>query len=502
MAVLEREVCDTEAIDTLFRMTHSIKGMAASLEYNAAAVISHALEDWLEPFRASGELPDTGFGLIYEVIATLEQMVSEVAETGQPPAPRDDLVEVLRTSGSTTSLVERRTDVVAPKRHWVRVGTKAVDRFLAGVGELRQQQARMEALHRQSPLWDLHGELGEELESMQRVVRDLRRHALEIRTTPVRRVLERLPRVASELARSLGKRVAVELVGEEVEVDRGVLDRLDDPLIHLIRNAVDHGIETPDLRTQAGKSAVGTIHVTARSESGRLRIRFADDGAGLDVEAVRRRAVERGMLPEAVAEDLPQERVVELLFEPSMSTRDEVSEVSGRGVGLDAVKRVVEALGGTIEVSSDAGHGMAFDLELPAMVALQRVLVLELRGERVALPVSGVEAVLGVEEGEVERAGAEAFFVWKDEPMPLIDLASRLGLESGPPALRRNVVVLEARDFKVGLEVDRVSAEHELFIRPVPQVLAGLEPLAGTAILPDGSPVFLIETGSLIEGSL
>ncbi len=361
-----------------------------------------------------------------------------------------------------------------------------------------QGQARLEELHREAPYWTGHGAFNDELDQLARVVRDLRRHALDIRITPVRRILERLPRVAQDLARELGKLVRVELVGEEVEVDRAVLDHLDDSLLHLVRNAIDHGLETEAERRAAGKDPVGTLRMRASRVAGRLQMRLEEDGRGIEIEKVRRRAIERGLLLEMVAEDLPPGRILEFIFEPGISTRDSVSDISGRGVGLDAVKRQIEALGGTISVESSPGKGTAFLLDLPSMVALQRVLVLQVAGERVALPISTVEAVLSVEEAAIERAGVDAFFMLKEEPLPLVDLGPRLGV-ARTRATGGCVVVVEARGFKLGLLVDRVIDDLEVFVRETPPPLRELAPLGGVAILRDGTPVFLLEIISLVE---
>jgi two-component system, chemotaxis family, sensor kinase CheA len=378
------------------------------------------------------------------------------------------------------------------------VRTEAVDRFLASVGDLMQHQARLEKLQRDLPYWDGKPEFDEELSGMQRIVRDLRRRALDIRTTPVRRVLERLPRVAGELARALGKSVRVDLVGEEVEVDRAVLDHLDEPLLHLVRNALDHGLETSEERATSGKPPVGRLRIAATSGGGRLKVRVEDDGRGLAVERVRRRAVERGM-PREVAEDLPTERLGELLFEPGMSTADEVSEVSGRGVGLDAVKRTIESLGGSVTVLIPPEGGMAFELDLPSMVALQRILVLHVGGHRVALPITRLDAVIDVREASIERAGGETFMVYQDEPIPLLDLAERIGLPRSRDDEGGNVVLIEARGFRLGLRVKRAVGDQEVYVREVPRALASLRHLGGVATLSDGAPVFLLEMGRLLE---
>lgn len=361
-----------------------------------------------------------------------------------------------------------------------------------------QHQDRLVALHRKAPIWSGQSDFGEELDAMERVVRDLRRRALDVRTTAVRRVLERIPRVAAELARSLEKRVEVTISGDEVEVDRAVLDHIDDALLHLVRNAVDHGIESPAEREQAGKDPIGSICLEATQAAGRLQLRLIDDGAGIDVERVRARAVESGMLPEAVAEDLPAERVIEYLFEPGLSTKDEVSEVSGRGVGMDAVKRQLESLGGQISVTSIPGAGTTMEIDLPSMVALQRVLIAEVQGGRVALPVGSVQAVVALEAGEVEGVGGDAFFVWKDEPLPLIDLNARMGLGTVEDQ-RGSVVVLDAQGFRLGVRVERVAASHEVMVREAPDILSAIKPISGVALLADGEPVFLLEPGPLVE---
>jgi two-component system chemotaxis sensor kinase CheA len=510
LLALEKESSAEESaasVDCLFRVAHSIKGMAASLDYGSVSSLAHSLEDWLEPLRRGAALPDSGFPLLYTALGALEEMVGEVARNGVAPPPRSDLLALLEMphDADFSELLpshgaKATSDAAAPPplRPSVRVRTEAIDRFLAAVGEVMQRHARLETLYQAFPLWEEHREFTDELDRMAHVVRELRRRALDIRTTPVRRVLERLPRVVSELARELGKRVQTELSGEEIEVDCAVLDHLDDPLLHLVRNAVDHGIETPDQREAAGKPPLATLRIAASRAPGRVRIRIEDDGRGIDVEGLRRRAVERRLMPEAVAEDLPIERLCELIFEPGMSTRDEVTAVSGRGVGLDAVRRTVQGLGGSVGVQSTPAQGTCFEVELPSMVALQRILVLEVGGERVAVPVARVECVLGMDEGSVEGFGPDAFFVWHEEPIPLLDLGSRIGLERRDNRTG-NVVVLEAQGFRLGLRVDRAGAELEVFVREVPPALRPIELLGGVAILPDGAPVFLLEVGVLTE---
>jgi chemotaxis protein histidine kinase CheA len=191
--------------------------------------------------------------------------------------------------------------------------------------------------------------------------------------------------------------------------------------------------------------------------------------------------------------------VCELLFEPGMSTKNQVSEVSGRGVGLDAVKRTVEGLGGSIQAKAVPGKGMCFELDLPSMVALQRVLILWVHGHRVAVPVNRVDRVIDVKQGELERIGSEIFFMFEDEPIPLLDLGEHLGLGPLNTDSGGNIVLLEMREFRLGLLIDRAAADQEVFVREVPPVLGGRKELGGVAVLPDGTPVFLLEIGVLTE---
>jgi two-component system chemotaxis sensor kinase CheA len=291
----------------------------------------------------------------------------------------------------------------------------------------------------------------------------------------------------------------VEISGEEVELDRAVLDSLDDPLLHLVRNAIDHGIESPAERERMGKPERGTIRLSATQAGSRVRVRVEDDGVGIDVEGVRRNAVAQGLLVEAVAEDLPPERVLELVFEPGLTTRSEVTAVSGRGVGLDAVKRVVDGLGGAIRVESRPGGGTAFELDLPSVVALQRVVVLEVAKERVALPAACVLSVLSVSEGKVETAGGDAFFHWGEEPLPLADLGTCLGVSGKPDHDRGLIAVVETQRLRLGLRADRLGGHLEVFIREVPPALRPIEMLGGVSILPDGAPIFLLDLGQVVE---
>jgi two-component system chemotaxis sensor kinase CheA len=332
---------------------------------------------------------------------------------------------------------------------------------------------------------------------MDRVVGELQRRALELRTTPLQRIVEPLPRMAREVARRVGVKVEVEIRHAEIELDRSILDRLSDPLVHLLRNAVDHGIEPPDARRAAGKSETGRVVIDARREKDSIRIAVADDGGGIDLEAVRDRAVEAGVLLSDLAEDLPAEDVAALVFHPGLSTCDQVSEISGRGVGMDAVRATIESLGGHVELETRAGLGTTTTLVVPITAAVQRVLLLGVSGEAVAIPVGRVERVLEVSAEEIEQAAREAFVLVDDEPIPVLGVAQLLML---PPPETQEIALLvlaDVRGERMALHVDGIVGHQQIYVKPVPELLLPVRVLAGLTILGDGRPAFLLDLNQL-----
>lgn len=336
------------------------------------------------------------------------------------------------------------------------------------------------------------------LDRMDRVVGDLQRRALTLRTAPLLRILETVPRMVRDLARSLGKQAEVELHGAELELDRAILDRLSDPLVHLVRNAVDHGLEDEPTRRDAGKTGVGRVVIDARREKDHVRIAVSDDGRGIDLDRVRERAVEAGVLHPDLAEDLPPNEIAALVFRPGLSTVDEVSRISGRGVGMDAVKATIEALGGRVELDSRPGLGTTTCLYVPITAAVQRVLLLGLGSETVAIPIRRVEHVVEVDAATIEEAGREKFAVIDDEPVLVIDLAAHLGLAPAALSGMHPLVLAEFREQHVGLLADRLDGQQEIYVKALPRLLSGARVLSGMTVLGDGRPVFLLDLGHLV----
>jgi two-component system chemotaxis sensor kinase CheA len=396
------------------------------------------------------------------------------------------------------------------------VPNERLDRFLTAVGEVILTTTQIRTAAGAAGPGDAR--LAHGFDHMDRVVGELKRRALELRTTPLLRVMENLPRLAREVAQRSGKQVEVEMRGAELELDRSILDRLYDPLVHIVRNAVDHGIETPERRRQAGKADVGRLVVEAVREKDAIRIGVADDGAGIDLDAVRQRAVAAQLVHPDLADDLPPGELLQLVFRPGLSTARQVSDISGRGVGMDAVRATLESLGGEVRVESRHGAGTVVSLRVPIAAAVQRVLLVGLGDETVAVPIAKVERIVEVDPGAVERSGADDFVLIDDEPVLLVDLGARLGWASAgerrtaterrsaaapgealPKGLATSVPLLlaEVRGERVALRVGRLAGQQDIYVKPPPTLLAGVRALIGLTVLGDGRPVFLVDLNQL-----
>jgi len=397
---------------------------------------------------------------------------------------------VARAGGQ--SVAEAASPSLSPS---VRVRTETLDRFLSVVGEVILSSSQ---LRKGVSRYENDPDVSDGLDRVDRRVTELQRRVLELRTAPLVRITDNLPRTARQVAEKLGKRVEVEIVGAELELDRSILDRLGEPLLHLVRNAVDHGLEGSEGRLAAGKTEIGRVRVEARRRKDSIEIVVSDDGRGLDLASVCRRAIEAGLIHPDLAEDLPPEEIAAFVFHPGLSTAQSVSEVSGRGVGMDAVKATVESLGGGVQLRTEAGRGTETTLVVPITAAVQSVLLVGIGEERVAIPIGKVERILEVPSGQVEEAAGDVFALIDDEPFPVFDLARALRIEAEQEDSGFVPLVLtEIRGAEVALRVDRFAGQQEFYVKPVPELLARMRILSGLTVLDDGTPVFLLDLNQL-----
>jgi len=384
----------------------------------------------------------------------------------------------------------------------VRVDVERLDRLMNLVGELVVDRIRFQQIAqrlREARLVDgVAEELAEATTHLGRVASDLQAEVLKARMLPIEHLFSRFPRYVRDLAQRAGKRVEVVLEGQDTELDRSVIEQVGGPLMHLVRNAVDHGIEPPEERERAGKPAAGRLCLAAFQEEEGIVVVVEDDGRGIDTDRVRQKAVALGILSPEAAGRLSEEEAVELIFHPGLSTAQAVTEVSGRGVGMDAVRAGVQALGGSVEVETRRGQGTRFLLRLPLTLAIVRALLVSCGGERYALPLAGVQEIVEVPAGRVHRVGPHRTTLLRGAVLPLVSVHEALEIPV-PEGTDRLLCVVTGGRRRVGLWVDRVLGEGEVVVKPLGPYLGQVPGVSGATILGDGRVALILEPSALVR---
>ena len=381
---------------------------------------------------------------------------------------------------------------------FIRVATEKVDLLVNLVGELVITEAM---LARQGTLVDAaaagHYANNTGLADLSRHTRNLQEAVLAIRMLPISNVFSRFPRLARELSTRLGKRVEVRMSGESTELDRGLIEKISDPLTHLVRNAVDHGLETPQARLAAGKPAVGVINLRASQRGGNVVIEVTDDGRGLDVERIRARAAERAM---AVPADATDEDIWALIFEAGFSTADEVTDVSGRGVGMDVVKRNIQSLGGTIDLFSTPGQGMRVTVSVPLTLAIMEAMTVSVGGEIYVLPLACVVESRSVEQGEIHTLPGQGDTLRvRDDYLPVLDLARLFPPKAASVKGGGIAVIVETDGCDAALLVDELVGQQQVVVKSLETNFRKVPGLSGATVMGDGSVALILDVGHLVR---
>lgn len=330
-----------------------------------------------------------------------------------------------------------------------------------------------------------------------RIANDLYGEVMQARLTPVWQVFDRFPRVVRDLARQLGRRVRFEVEGEETQLDRAILDEIGEPLIHLLRNAVDHGIETPGERTRAGKPEEGLIRLSASSDRATVVIRVQDDGAGIDRSRVLARAIRAGIVPPSTGE-LPDDLLLKVLSRPGFSTASRVTDVSGRGMGMDAVVSRLRSLGGSVDLASTQGQGSVFTLRLPMTLAIVRALLAKVGGEQYAIPLAGIAETVELRPERLGTLDGREAFVLREELLPMVRLRDRLGVTGARPPGRPPAVIVEVGERRTAVVVDALVGQQEIVVEPFDAPRGTLPLFSGATILGDGVPALIVDPAALV----
>ncbi len=388
----------------------------------------------------------------------------------------------------------------------VRVDVKRLDDLMNQVGELVLERNRMSQLNQDFQAGNSdHILFGEEFAKLAKrmsfVTSELQMQVLKMRMIPVEKVFKKFPRIVRSLARDLGKEVDLKIFGEETELDRSVVDEIGDPLIHLIRNAMDHGLETPDERVASGKQRIGTLVLAAVHEGNSIIISIKDDGRGIDTERVGRKAIEKGLITEDQLAAMTQREMFDLIFLPGFSTKDKASDLSGRGVGMDVVKTNIKKLNGLIEIKSEKGMGSEFILRLPLTLAIIQSLLVEVEGEIYSIPLASVLETLRVDQREFHVIGGQEVLKLRDMVLPLVRLEQVFNVKRcHEPDNFCYVVVIGSADKRVGLVVTRLVGQQEVAIKSLGKYLANVSGIAGSTILGDGRVALIVDPVGMVDG--
>jgi len=547
---LEQAPDDADQLNAVFRGFHTLKGGAGFLAIHAMVELCHAAEDTLGKARA-GEihLLAQHFDACQQSLDYLQAMldalsagrepahappalVAQFDAHGTPPAmaPRavaavavagdggDDISEdefealLDQLHGDNAPGAQSAAAVAAPRpapaprpaaaaapakpaaevEHTVRVDTKRLDAIVNLIGELVLSRNRLKTLR--ARLRD--EELDRAVSTLDIATARLQSAVMRTRMQPVGKVFSRFPKVARDVARSLQKEVELELIGAETELDRNLVEALADPLVHLVRNAIDHGIESPALREASGKPRSGHVRLSAQQEGDYVSIEVQDDGAGIDPERLREKAREKGLIDAEAAARLSTDECLHLIFLPGFSTKAEVTDISGRGVGMDVVQSRIRELSGTIQIQSELGRGSRFMIRVPLTLAILPTLLVQ-AGEHVyALPLARVVEVLHAPQTSLGWFDGRAVLDRRSHTLPLIDLRRWLGVSPAPATLL-TVVLLQAGETRFGLVVDQVRGREEVVIKPLPRTLRGLPGYAGATLIGDGRMALILDVDGL-----
>ena len=557
---LEKNPTSKELLSRIFRAIHTVKGTSGVLGFPKLESVAHVGENLLSMLR-DGEMkldPELISGLLAMVDAIREMLRQIEVSAGE--GDRDYSVLVQRLSALKSKRADQVAEQGAPKLGQILVDAGAVQKeqvaravalqedgdprrlgeILIDSGAVKPREV-LDALQVQSEstpglsssnlrvdvnlldkLMNLVGELvlarnqvlqftaGQQdtalLNTAQRlnlITTELQEGVMKTRMQPIGNLWNRLPRVVRDLAVGLGKKVRVEMDGSETELDKTILEAIKDPLTHIVRNAVDHGIETPEARAKAGKSEEGVLRLHAYHEGGQVNIEISDDGAGINLSRLKQKALEKGLITGEAAARMPERELLNLIFLPGFSTAQNVTNVSGRGVGMDVVRTNIEKIGGVVDLHSDAGQGTAIKIKIPLTLAIIPALIASSGGERFAIPQVSLLELVRLEGDEsssaIEKFHGAPVYRLRGNLLPLVYLNRELKLADREARSGINIVVLQADGRQFGLVVDEINDTEEIVVKPLGKQLKGISCFAGATIMGDGRVALILDVMGIAQ---
>ena len=532
---LERAPDDAPTLAEVFRQVHTIKGTCGFLGLSRLEKVAHTAETMLGLYR-DGTLAVTpqGITLIFAAVDAIRNIVVGLEQHGQEPdgddaavitaldaaargesvalpsapqAKAEAPVEAAPAAAPALRAAEAVTEAVqtesATAQQTIRVSVEVLEDLMTLVSELVLTRNQLMQLARVSS----DSQISVPLQRLSHITSELQEGVMKTRMQPIGNAWAKLPRLVRDLANELGKKIDLEMRGADTELDRQVLELIKDPLTHMVRNSGDHGLEKPADRRAAGKPETGRILLNAYHQGGHIIIEIGDDGRGLPVDKIRAKVLAQGLTTEAELAQMSEHDVLRFIFRPGFSTAQQITSVSGRGVGMDVVKTNIERIGGTIELRSKEGRGTTFTIKIPLTLAIVSALIVQAGGERFAIPQIGVVELVRVGD---EHEGNTRIEMIKDAPvlrlrdrlLPLVSLSSLLRLREAPVGgLKGYVVVMQVGANVFGIVVDRVFDTEEIVVKPVAPILRHITMFSGNTILGDGSVIMILDPNGVARGA-
>jgi two-component system chemotaxis sensor kinase CheA len=542
---LETEGDDPELIQEIFRATHTMKGSSAMLGYPRMSELAHSMESLLDSLRSgkisvSAEIvdsllygldilkvlrdalvtPEKGLMDIGPAVARLESAAEIAGSQGVRAGEREGAAPAAATrsddGGATKACTvgtdrDPQTPGAVPDR-WaqhipqsVRVDVKTLDSLMNMVEELVIDRSRISQINRVLESKYSGDELVRDLSQTSshviKVINELQQDIMQVRMVPIGTLFNSFPRLVRDLAQRQGKKIEFTMEGLETELDRSIIEQIRDPLIHLLRNAVDHGVEGPERRVEAGKPPIALVRLAAFQEGGHIVISMHDDGKGVDVNAVKQKAVAKGIISADEASRLSMADAINLIFMPGFSTLEKATDVSGRGVGLDVVKTNIEKLSGSVVTESQPGEGTKFMIVLPLTLAVIQGLLVAVNGTVYVMPLASVTETLLIEQREILTVRGRNVIRLRNNVIPLVTLdnASRLDRRRTDGEAKCFIVVAKDGEKSIGVVVDELMEQQEFVVKPLGKFLVDIRGIAGATILGDGQVGLILDVPALIK---
>lgn len=491
------DISDDE-FEALLNQRDMLADVPVDSSSDASASPKLELADGADP---DGDITDDEFEALLNQRDALETpSVPDVAPQAEPeieliqePAPAPAPKAVAKPKKSK----EEKAPAKANAESTVRVDTRRLDEIMNLVGELVLVRNRLLTLRSSQ---DSEEDLSNAVANLDHVTTDLQASVMKTRMQPVKKVFGRFPRVVRDLARKLGKEIELELRGEETDLDKNLVEALADPLVHLVRNSVDHGVEMPDEREQAGKPRKGTVILAAEQEGDHILLSITDDGKGMDPDVLRRKAVEKGMMDEVTANQLDDKSAFELIMSAGFSTAEQISDISGRGVGMDVVKNMITKLNGSIDIHSVLGEGTQISIRVPLTLAILPTLMVSFDEDSYAIPLTSVQEIFDYDGSQTNRIDGQMMVRLREKSIPLLFLSEWLAPEQMKDDYSGDkVIIVSIGNQRAGLVVDQVNGQEEVVIKPLGVMMKHLEGYAGATITGNGNIALILDLPGVIQ---